>query len=43
MFIKLDSVFEAFVQNMLLPSHSDTFAGISNFFFNTYHKIMQVE
>lgn len=29
---------------MLLSSHSDTFAGIKDFFFlNTYHKIMQVE
>lgn len=41
-FIHLDFIFEAFVQNMLLSSHSDTFSGIREFFLNTYHKIMQV-
>lgn len=32
MLIHLDLVFEALVQNMLLSSHSDTFAGIRDFF-----------
>lgn len=32
MFIYLDLVFEAFGQNMWLSFHSDTFAGIRDFF-----------